>query len=116
MQNDFEEFKQLLEDRKVCIIKQLEENVKDINNFKNSAPSDQIDFSNINTNSHIEETINKNLKSELKDIELSLTKIKEKNYGICELCDSDIDKERLKIKPHAKYCISCREIIEKGEK
>ena len=29
------------------------------------------------------------------------------------MCEEPINPERLKIKPFAKYCIDCREIIEK---
>lgn len=109
-------FKKLLEDRKIEINEQLQKNTQDVLNYKDSAPSDQIDFSNINTNSQIEEKINSNLKEELKDIECSLEKIKENNYGICENCENNINEERLKIKPHAKYCINCKEEMEKGKK
>ncbi|PAF46562.1 molecular chaperone DnaK [Helicobacter sp. 12S02634-8] len=52
---------------------------------------------------------------ELKDIIHSLQKIKDKAYGICEMCDDEIDIQRLKIKPHAKYCIRCRELHEKSK-
>lgn len=52
---------------------------------------------------------------EIKDIQHALSKIKNKNYGICEMCDDEISPERLKIKPHAKFCIECREHFEKNE-
>ena len=32
------------------------------------------------------------------------------------MCEDEIDIERLKVKPNAKYCITCREIIEKNNK
>ncbi|MEL1170649.1 TraR/DksA C4-type zinc finger protein, partial [Campylobacter jejuni] len=37
-------------------------------------------------------------------------------YGICESCDDEIDSQRLKVKPHARYCIACRQIAEQGKK
>ncbi|TLD80824.1 RNA polymerase-binding protein DksA [Helicobacter sp. MIT 05-5293] len=54
--------------------------------------------------------------AEMSDIQRSLQKIKEGVYGICEMCDDEIDVERLKVKPHAKYCIKCRELFEKNQK
>ena len=54
-------------------------------------------------------------KTEINDIDYALTKIKNKTYGICEMCDDEIDIERLKIKPHARYCIDCREHVEKRQ-
>lgn len=53
--------------------------------------------------------------SEIDDIDYALTKIKNKTYGICEMCDDEIDIDRLKIKPHARYCIDCREYVEKRQ-
>ena len=35
---------------------------------------------------------------------------------ICEMCEEEISMARLRAKPTAKYCIVCREIIEKGKK
>ena len=52
-------------------------------------------------------------KKELEEINEALKKIEEGTYGICEMCEEEIQEERLKIKPFAKYCIICREIIEK---
>ena len=52
---------------------------------------------------------------ELQEIETALAKIKVKQYGICEMCEDDIGFQRLKVKPHAKYCIVCRPIVEKNK-
>ncbi|NDJ27324.1 RNA polymerase-binding protein DksA [Campylobacter sp. MIT 19-121] len=109
-------FQKILEERKKLILNQLDSNTQEIEDLYNSEPNDNIDFSSINTSSQIEQTINSNLKQELDEIENSLSKIKQGIYGICESCDEDISIERLKIKPHAKYCINCRQSIEKGEK
>ena len=40
-------------------------------------------------------------------------KIKAGTYGICEMCEEPIGKERLLVKNFARYCISCREINER---
>ena len=74
------------------------------------------DFALIDTSSQIDIKISENLKSELGEIKHSLEKIKDKTYGICELCSEDIDIARLKIKPFARYCIMCRQIVEERQK
>ena len=56
------------------------------------------------------------LSQELKEIDESLGKINAKTYGVCEMCEEEISMARLRAKPAAKYCIVCREIIEKGKK
>ncbi|PAF50131.1 hypothetical protein BKH43_05845 [Helicobacter sp. 13S00401-1] len=50
--------------------------------------------------------------TEISEIKNSLKKIETKIYGVCEMCDDDISIERLRLKPHAKYCTSCRTIYE----
>ena len=53
---------------------------------------------------------------EIDDITYSLSKFETNDYGICEMCEDDIAIERLHAKPHARYCIGCREIYEKKER
>ncbi|MDD2696812.1 MAG: TraR/DksA C4-type zinc finger protein [Candidatus Pacebacteria bacterium] len=48
-----------------------------------------------------------NLETQLKDINSALEKIKKGTYGKCEKCDKEIDEERLKIHPTAKFCMTC---------
>ena len=52
---------------------------------------------------------------EIKEIQASLVKFEEGVYGICEMCEDEIGIERLQAKPHARFCINCREIYEKKE-
>lgn len=47
------------------------------------------------------------LKSELKEVERALKKIKKGTYGKCENCKKTIESKRLKVKPSAIYCLSC---------
>jgi DnaK suppressor protein len=48
-----------------------------------------------------------NLETQLKDINLALEKIQKGTYGRCENCKKDIDEERLKAHPSARYCLRC---------
>ena len=58
------------------------------------------------------------LKSDLKEIESALKKIKKGTYGKCEKCNRKIDIKRLEVKPEAVYCLKCENEIEakKGNK
>ena len=49
------------------------------------------------------------LELKLKDINLALEKIKKGKYGICDKCGKEINEERLKVNPGAKFCINCKE-------
>ena len=48
-----------------------------------------------------------NLETRLKEINLALDKIKKGIFGKCENCEKEIKKERLKIYPAARFCIKC---------
>lgn len=45
----------------------------------------------------------------LNDIFVALQKIEEGTYGKCEICEGKIGVERLKVVPHAKLCMKCKQ-------
>jgi len=55
-------------------------------------------------------------KLKLKQIDDALERIEENLYGLCEECGVKIPKARLKVVPFAKYCVECKEAIEREEK
>ena len=95
------------------ILNNLSNEIKDINKCE---INDEGDFAAANMDSGRDYQIYINQKKELEEINAALKKIDEGTYGICEMCEDPIQEERLKIKPYAKYCIICREIIEKEGK
>lgn len=56
------------------------------------------------------------LKSELKEIEEALSKIKRGTYGVCERCKKPIEPARLEVKPQAIYCLKCEKEVEAKKK
>lgn len=48
-------------------------------------------------------------------IDKALTKIAEREYGLCEECDEPISLKRLQARPEAQLCIQCKEAQEKEE-
>lgn len=89
------------------------ENMVEMNSLKLKESGDII---SMNTQLRLDEAMLSRYHNEAKDIMISLKKFANKTYGICEMCDDEIDIERLKLKPHATYCIVCREIYEKNLK
>jgi len=47
------------------------------------------------------------LELRLKEVNEALKKIKEDNYGHCEICKKDIQLDRLKANAAAKTCVAC---------
>ena len=50
----------------------------------------------------------------LQEIDEALERIDGKAFGKCVNCERPIPLARLKVKPHAKYCIECKRREEKG--
>ncbi len=115
-QSDLVFFGQILLDRKKQIIKNIEDTSKEMENLNQSEANDEIDYASINIDKNIEQAITSQQSKELMEINLAIAKINSKNYGVCEMCEDEIGIARLKVKPHAKYCIVCREIVEKTSK
>ncbi len=112
--NELKFFEDMLVERKKQIFNNIEESIKGISSLKVNEVGDEADHASISTDRLIEEAINQKLTRELHDIDYALSKISAGTYGICEMCEEDISFQRLKVKPQAKYCITCREIIEKS--
>jgi len=109
-------YKEILLMRKAELEKILYNISNEINDISKCDIKDEGDYAAASMDSGRDYQIYLNQKKELAEIEDALKRIEEGTYGICEMCDEPIQEERLKIKPYAKYCIICREIIEKESK
>jgi DnaK suppressor protein len=110
---ELEYFKNKLIDRKNKIMLNLREIENDIINIRDKDIHDEGDDAAIFTETNLDNAIIEQLYTELKEIELSLNKMRNGLYGICEMCEEPIGIERLKVKNFARFCITCREINEK---
>ncbi|MDA3055473.1 MULTISPECIES: RNA polymerase-binding protein DksA [unclassified Campylobacter] len=113
--NELKFFKKLLEERKEQIIKNINKSADEIAELRSNGAVDDFDVASVNTDSNLEYAISLKQRIEFQKIEKALKKIENGNYGICEECEEQINLERLKAKPHASLCISCREISEKRQ-
>jgi len=106
-------FKEILESRKEQINKNINGVHNELAELSALELNDEGDHASVNNNSMVEGAIVLQQEQELREIDVTLGKIATKNYGICEMCEDPIGFQRLKVKPHAIYCIDCREIVEK---
>ena len=72
-------------------------------------PVDQAAYATERNFSHHLCSRNNRLKRE---IENALQNIEDGDYGICDRCGEDIPIKRLKVRPTARYCISCKTQLE----
>ena len=114
---NFKFYLNLLEKQKEELISNIDFYEKDIETLNTLEINDEGDYASISSEKFIENTLKSHQKRELQEILYAIDKLKNspKKFGICEMCKSAISKERLKAKPHAVFCISCREIVEKSK-
>jgi DnaK suppressor protein len=51
----------------------------------------------------------------LRKVNQALADLENDRYGICNLCENEIAEDRLIAHPHAQYCISCQEKVDKEQ-
>lgn len=51
--------------------------------------------------------------ADIRLVEAALTRMKNGMYGRCLRCDETISLNRLRVMPHAAYCVNCQEAIER---
>jgi len=112
---EMQEFETELLARKEQILKNLEEAQRKITMMQNQEPKDEGDFAVLAIETDIDGRIIEQQRAELNEIEIALGKIKAGTYGVCEMCEEPIGKERLMVKNFARFCISCREINEREQ-
>jgi len=114
-QSELNYFKDMLEERKLQIIKNISGVNEELSQLEKEELNDECDYATNSNYSSIESAIVSQQQKELEEIDSSLEKISNHEYGICEMCEDLIGFQRLKVKPHARYCIDCREIAEKSK-
>ncbi len=107
-------FKEILESRKIQIVKNISGVNDELDQLSSLELNDEGDHASVNNNSMVESAIVNQQEQELREIQVTLGKIAHGDYGVCEMCEDQIGFQRLKVKPHAIYCIDCREIVEKS--
>lgn len=111
-----EKLKEQLLQRKESLLFEVTSSQTLIKELLKETSYDELDYAEISSDSfNISALRNKQLE-ELKDIDIALQKIKDKTYGICDMCDEEIGLQRLKAKPHARFCVDCRPVYEESLK
>ena len=110
---EIEFFKKALEERKAKIEKNLSKTSVEMCDMRRNELKDEGDHAAASLETAVDNAILGQQSKELAEIEEALDRIKNNLYGVCEMCGDDINIERLKVKNFARYCITCREVIEK---
>ncbi|KIM05436.1 MAG: molecular chaperone DnaK [Sulfurovum sp. AS07-7] len=112
-QEELSFFKTKLEERRDKLKRNLNIAQDEITGMMQNELKDEGDLASMYFDSSVDNAIFERQLLELAEIEVSLGKISNNLYGICEMCEADIGIPRLKVKMFARYCIVCRDIVEK---
>lgn len=115
-QSELKHFEEILRARKAQIEKNISGVEAELNSLNELEMNDEGDYAAVSNDNMVDSAIGTQQGTELMEIELALTKIAANTYGVCEMCEEPIGFARLKVKPHARFCIDCREIAEKNKK
>ncbi len=112
-QEELHTFEEKLTARKAQILKNLDDTYGVMSQLRGMELREEGDLAAVATETDIDNALVSRQRKELAEIEIALGKIKDGTYGICEMCEEPIGKARLEVKNYARYCITCREIVEK---
>ena len=107
-------FKKALLEQKVKILNNLNMTADSMDSFSKNSPKDEGDNASMALDQSFSNVILTKQAKNLIEIDDALERVADDSYGVCDSCGEAINIERLKIKTFAKYCISCREDMEKS--
>lgn len=113
--HELEYFKEQLLDSKKHILENINLASKELNELQTQENNDDMDFASMRSDAMIEQVVSDQQNAELEDIEHALKRIEEGTYNTCEMCTEPIGISRLKAKPYAKLCMTCRPLYEKSQ-
>jgi len=103
--------KQLLKQRE-AILNKSKRLKEDSYTLGTDGIQDMADAASNAYNADILMSLSDNDRNMVKEIDSALDKIGSGAYGICEECDEPISEKRLEANPVARYCITCKRMIE----
>ena len=108
-------FKKLFEDQKQALLKSFESSQEDLS-IQSDDLKDETDFAI----SEIQRSMAIRLKNRsslfLKKIDAALMRIQAGTFGLCDLCEEEIELRRLEARPTTSVCVHCKEAEEFKER
>ncbi|MDQ3141160.1 MAG: TraR/DksA C4-type zinc finger protein [Bacteroidota bacterium] len=110
---ELEEFKTLIDDKLVFTkneLNDIEQQMMELReNMSDEQGGDWFDDSSIHTEIEFLTKMAERQKQFIQNLEMALVRIKNKTYGICVATGVLIEKERLRLVPHATKCVKAKE-------
>lgn len=79
-----------------------------------SETPDPVDLAVRNYSKNVMLAVSENESRQLALVDEALLRVDDKNYGMCQNCEKEINPKRLAAIPWARYCLNCQELVEQG--
>jgi DnaK suppressor protein len=106
----------MLDEMKRSLTREMQGRVKGDSEGTKDEGRDTGDLASDERDQGINSILNDREREKLIAIDAALLRIGEKNYGICESCEGEIQLGRLKVMPFTRLCVKCQEENEKESK
>src|SRR5436309_13971900 len=81
---------------------------------EDSETPDPVDLAVRNYSKNVMLAVSENESKQLTLIDEAILRVEDKEYGLCQNCQKDINAKRLAAIPWARYCLDCQELLERG--
>jgi len=114
---ELKKFQELLEEKRKTVLERARQMLSEENMTldTNDLP-DEMDLASSEYLQSFEFRLRGREKSLLSKLDLALKKIEDGTFGVCEICEEPIGKERLEARPETTLCIKCKEDQEREER
>jgi DnaK suppressor protein len=103
----------MLDEMKRGLMREMRDRVRGESEGVKDEGRDTYDLASDERDREINFILNDREREKLVAIDEALLRIKEKNYGLCETCEGEIQLGRLKVLPFSHLCVKCQEENEK---
>lgn len=106
---DYEPIRQQLTARYTAIQQRLQKITRDVQHINEPLNADFAEQAVQRENDEVLDALDNSIRAELEQIQVTLKRLDEGTYGVCEGCGKPIPLKRLKALPHASRCVPCAE-------
>ncbi len=107
-QQETKKVKKKLLEMKEDLFKRVQEIKKKEEETLGDTVGDNVDFASSSQSREILYELSDTERQILEDINITLKKMEEKKFSICEKCEKKIEAKRLKAIPYARLCLKCK--------
>jgi RNA polymerase-binding transcription factor DksA len=104
---EYQEIRQQLLDRFAEISDRLNRIRQDVRHTKAPLDADFAEQAVERENDQVLDALDDSLRYELAQLQVTLKRLEQGEYGVCEICGKRISLKRLKALPHASRCVAC---------